>query len=63
MVANSVLRVDFLIMSQEFEPDSAIGSSLNGDKDAASARTIHPIPQACGIYYFEVEILGKDQKV
>ncbi|KAF8203757.1 concanavalin A-like lectin/glucanase domain-containing protein, partial [Pholiota molesta] len=39
------------------------GSSLNGDKDAASARTIHPIPQACGIYYFEVEILGKDQKV
>ncbi|KAF9478718.1 SPRY-domain-containing protein [Pholiota conissans] len=39
------------------------GTSLNGDKDAASARTIHPIPPGCGIYYFEVEILGKDQKV
>lgn len=33
-----------------------------GDKDAAAARTIHPIPPACGIYYYEVEILGKEHK-
>lgn len=34
----------------------------NGDKDGASARTDIPIPPACGIYYYEVEIRGKDQK-
>ncbi|KAJ2933593.1 hypothetical protein H1R20_g3540, partial [Candolleomyces eurysporus] len=28
----------------------------NGDKDGASARTDIPIPPACGIYYYEVEI-------
>ncbi|KAF8973823.1 concanavalin A-like lectin/glucanase domain-containing protein [Flammula alnicola] len=38
------------------------GPSCNGDKDAAAARTIHPIPPACGIYYFEIEVLGKEQK-
>lgn len=30
-----------------------------GDKDAAAARTIHPIPPACGIYYYEVEIVHR----
>ncbi|KAF8640946.1 hypothetical protein AX17_000593 [Amanita inopinata Kibby_2008] len=38
------------------------GSTCNGDKDAAAARTGHPIPPACGIYYYEVEILSKGQK-
>ncbi|XP_067931611.1 ran-binding protein 9-like [Watersipora subatra] len=28
-------------------------------KDAASVRTNHPIPSACGIYYFEVKIISK----
>uniref|UniRef100_A0A8C2JMG0 RAN binding protein 10 n=1 Tax=Cyprinus carpio TaxID=7962 RepID=A0A8C2JMG0_CYPCA len=28
-------------------------------KDAASVRAIHPIPAACGIYYFEVKIVSK----
>jgi hypothetical protein len=28
-------------------------------KDAASVRTDHPIPAACGIYYFEVKIISK----
>uniref|UniRef100_A0ABD2WAN5 Ran-binding protein 9 n=1 Tax=Trichogramma kaykai TaxID=54128 RepID=A0ABD2WAN5_9HYME len=28
-------------------------------KDAASVRTTHPIPAACGLYYFEVKIVSK----
>ncbi|PNJ61337.1 RANBP10 isoform 4 [Pongo abelii] len=28
-------------------------------KDAASVRATHPIPAACGIYYFEVKIVSK----
>uniref|UniRef100_A0A8C5A8U8 RAN binding protein 10 n=1 Tax=Gadus morhua TaxID=8049 RepID=A0A8C5A8U8_GADMO len=28
-------------------------------KDAASVRATHPIPAACGIYYFEVKIISK----
>ncbi|KAF9535767.1 hypothetical protein CPB83DRAFT_842299 [Crepidotus variabilis] len=38
------------------------GQTASGDKDAASARTTHPIPPACGIFYYEVDILGKEQK-
>ncbi|TEB39130.1 SPRY-domain-containing protein [Coprinellus micaceus] len=34
----------------------------NGDKEGASARTDVPIPPACGIYYYEVEIRGKDSR-
>lgn len=34
----------------------------NGDKDGASARTDVPIPPACGIYYYEVEIRAKENK-
>jgi len=28
-------------------------------KDASSVRAIHPIPAACGLYYFEVKIISK----
>jgi len=42
--------------------DSQTGPSSSGEKDAASARTTHSIPPACGIFYYEVEILGKEQK-
>jgi hypothetical protein len=38
------------------------GPMSHGDKDAAAARTNHPIPAACGIYYYEVEILNKGAK-
>ncbi|KAF5377248.1 hypothetical protein D9615_006400 [Tricholomella constricta] len=38
------------------------GASCSGDRDAAAARTVHPIPAACGIYYYEVEIISKGQK-
>ncbi|OQR73126.1 ran-binding protein 9-like [Tropilaelaps mercedesae] len=34
------------------------GSGKN-HKDAASVRATHPIPTACGIYYFEVKIVSK----
>lgn len=33
-----------------------VGKSHN---DAASVRTTHPIPAACGLYYFEVKIISK----
>lgn len=38
------------------------GTSCIGDKDAAAARSNYQIPPACGIYYYEVEILNKGQK-
>ncbi|TDL28944.1 SPRY-domain-containing protein [Rickenella mellea] len=38
------------------------GPTNTGDKEAAAARTNHPIPPACGIFYYEVEILNKGQK-
>ncbi|KIM84722.1 hypothetical protein PILCRDRAFT_67832 [Piloderma croceum F 1598] len=38
------------------------GPSSSGDKEAAAARTDYPIPTACGIFYYEVEILSKGQK-
>uniref|UniRef100_A0A336LYB1 CSON004347 protein n=1 Tax=Culicoides sonorensis TaxID=179676 RepID=A0A336LYB1_CULSO len=33
-----------------------VGKSHN---DAASVRTAHPVPAACGLYYFEVKIISK----
>ncbi|KAF9072663.1 concanavalin A-like lectin/glucanase domain-containing protein [Rhodocollybia butyracea] len=38
------------------------GANCNGDRDAAAARSVQPIPPACGVYYFEVEIHSKGQK-
>lgn len=38
------------------------GQSCIGDRDSAAARANHPIPPACGIYYYEVEILQKGTK-
>jgi len=29
------------------------------DADAAAIRANHPIPSACGIYYFEAEVISK----
>ncbi|KAG8928160.1 hypothetical protein FRC02_007288 [Tulasnella sp. 418] len=39
----------------------ATGSG-HGEKEAAAIRANHPIPPACGVYYFEVEILNKGAK-
>ena len=38
------------------------GQASNGEKEAATARTTHPISSACGIYYYEVEIVSKGQR-
>ncbi|KAG6918688.1 hypothetical protein DXG01_012506 [Tephrocybe rancida] len=38
------------------------GASCSGDKDAAAARTVQSVPVACGIYYYETEIISKGQK-
>lgn len=35
---------------------TGVGKTHN---DAASVRTAHPIPAACGLYYFEVKIISK----
>ena len=39
------------------------GAAFSGQgkthKDAASVRATHPIPAACGVYYFEVKIISK----
>ncbi|KAF8446337.1 hypothetical protein L210DRAFT_2971217 [Boletus edulis BED1] len=38
------------------------GASGGSDKDAATARTAVPVPPACGIFYYEVEITSKASK-
>ncbi|KAF9422390.1 hypothetical protein HW555_001980 [Spodoptera exigua] len=42
-------------------PTSTYASGCHGKthKDAASVRATHPIPAACGLYYFEVRIVSK----
>lgn len=46
----------FLKFSFIFWSYLGVGKSHN---DAASVRTEHPIPAACGLYYFEVKIISK----
>ncbi|KAG6907993.1 hypothetical protein DXG01_006649, partial [Tephrocybe rancida] len=55
-------RHELLSMSADGRDLIYYGASCSGDKDAAAARTVQPIPVACGIYYYEVEILSKGQK-
>ncbi|KAF9493903.1 SPRY-domain-containing protein [Pleurotus eryngii] len=55
-------RHQSLTVSAEGRELTFHGQSSTGDKDAASARTTHPAPAACGIYYYEVEILNKPSK-
>ncbi|KAF7340135.1 Ran-binding protein [Mycena venus] len=55
-------RHELLSISTDGRDVTYQGASCNGDKDAAAARTTHPIPPACGIYYYEVDILSKGNK-
>ncbi|KAJ7785713.1 concanavalin A-like lectin/glucanase domain-containing protein, partial [Mycena metata] len=55
-------RHELLSISGDGRDVTYQGASCNGDKDAAAARTTHPIPPACGIYYYEVEIVSKGNK-
>ena len=38
------------------------GASKLNDNEAAAARTDHPMPPQCGIYYFEVTIISKGKE-
>ena len=38
------------------------GPSSVSDRDAAAVRAICPIPPACGVYYYEVEIINRGAK-
>jgi hypothetical protein len=38
------------------------GPAGASDSQASAARTIHPVPPACGVYYYEVEIVNKGSK-
>ncbi|KAJ6627007.1 hypothetical protein B0H10DRAFT_1997686 [Mycena sp. CBHHK59/15] len=55
-------RHELLSISPDGRDITYQGASCNGDRDAAAARTTHPIPPACGIYYYEVDILSKGNK-
>ncbi|KAJ3997898.1 SPRY-domain-containing protein [Lentinula boryana] len=55
-------RHESLSLSENGRELSFQGASCNGDKDAAAARSVQPIPPACGVYYYEVEIHSKGQK-
>ncbi|KAJ7071552.1 SPRY-domain-containing protein [Mycena amicta] len=59
---NEHCRHESLSISPDGRDITFQGASCNGDKDAAAARTKHPIPPACGIYYYEVDILSKGNK-
>lgn len=49
-----MLRRFYCCVSHSFH--LGVGKTHN---DAASVRTTHPIPAACGLYYFEVKIISK----
>ncbi|RXM33042.1 Ran-binding protein 10 [Acipenser ruthenus] len=56
-LASKVIRVaSKVIMCFVFSDHAGHGKN---HKDAASVRATHPIPAACGIYYFEVKIVSK----
>lgn len=38
------------------------GKKDKNDKQAASARATHPIPQSCQLYYFEISIISKGRE-
>ncbi|KAF8584921.1 SPRY-domain-containing protein [Ramaria rubella] len=38
------------------------GPTTGGEKDAAAARSNFPIPAACGVYYYEIDVVNKGQK-
>jgi hypothetical protein len=47
---------------KDFNIIVTLGPHSSGEKDAAAARTDYPIPAACGIYYYEIEIVDKGHK-
>ncbi|KAI0344287.1 SPRY-domain-containing protein [Trametopsis cervina] len=51
-----------LTVSSDGRELTFFGPSCIGERDSAAARANNPIPPACGIYYYEVEILQKGNK-
>ncbi|KAI0684098.1 hypothetical protein BC835DRAFT_1422597 [Cytidiella melzeri] len=51
-----------LTVSSDGRELTFFGPSCIGERDSAAARANNPIPPACGIYYYEVEILQKGSK-
>ncbi|RPD59333.1 SPRY-domain-containing protein [Lentinus tigrinus ALCF2SS1-7] len=55
-------RLPSLSVSQDGKELTFTGPPCVGDRESSAARTNHAIPPACGIYYYEVEILHKCPK-
>ncbi|GBE78657.1 SPRY-domain-containing protein [Sparassis crispa] len=72
LAANPVLRLPTRWSDQDRLPTLSVsadgreltfsGPSCVGDRESAAARANYAIPPACGIYYYEVEILNKGNK-
>ncbi|TFY60350.1 hypothetical protein EVJ58_g5201 [Rhodofomes roseus] len=55
-------RSTVLTISPDGQEVTFHGPSCTGEKDSAAARANFAIPPACGIYYYEVEIIQRGQK-
>ncbi|OBZ79836.1 Ran-binding protein 9 [Grifola frondosa] len=55
-------RLPALSISADGRELTFCGPSCVGDRESSAARANHPIPPACGIYYYEVEILQRSAK-
>ncbi|KAH9855764.1 SPRY-domain-containing protein [Lenzites betulinus] len=55
-------RTPSLSISYDGRDLTFTGPSCMGDRESSAARANHPIPPACGVYYYEVEIVHKCPK-
>jgi hypothetical protein len=56
-VSSEVCLSDFFLAKYK------IASTQSTEKDAAAIRANHSMPAACGVYYFEVEVIEKGTQV
>ncbi|KDQ19805.1 hypothetical protein BOTBODRAFT_378313 [Botryobasidium botryosum FD-172 SS1] len=59
---NELDRFPPLTVGTDGREISFLGNVTPGEREAAAVRADNPIPPACGIYYYEVEILNKGVK-
>ncbi|KAI0668728.1 hypothetical protein C8Q78DRAFT_1045722 [Trametes maxima] len=55
-------RTPSLSVSQDGQELTFTGPACMGDRESSAARANHPIPPACGIYYYEVKIVYRHPK-
>ena len=55
----AVYRTPSLSVSLDGRELTFAGPSCMGERDSSAARANYSVPPACGIYYYEVEILHK----